>query len=561
MPWAKVRQYLDLTALERRAEEINAQKAVIAVLSHIGNWELMIHSARWVRPGRHGAIYQPLKNRRLDAHLRRSREREGLELIDRSAGLGRSLNLLRERGVLGILVDQHAGDHGVWTPFFDRLASTTPLPAILAKKTRATLLPAAICTAGVARWRVEIEAPVEYRDASVEEVTSRINKAVAEQIQRAPHDWFWVHRRWKTPSPHFLLRKYRRGIYAPPRLADKLKPFRLLVRSSNWLGDAVMTVPAVRAIKAGRPDAHLTILTPGKLADFWRSVPEIDEILTIGDGENIWQVARMLRDRRFEAAVLFPNSPRSGLEAWLAGIPRRVGYARPWRTWCLNQTIPEKKTPGPLRHQAEHYLWMAERIGADLADAKFGAARTAVPDLQVLGLCPGAEYGPAKRWPFFAEAAKVLSERHGFRWLILGTAKDQEVAKPIVHALGESAIDLTGKTSLAELMDALRRCRLLLTNDTGTMHLAAYLGIPAVAIFGSTEPALTGPMGEGHVVVRRHVECSPCFLRVCPLDFRCMQEVTAPEVVAAVERCLAALPAGGNGQMERGGGVQTVGLT
>lgn len=538
MPWEKVRQYLDLTDLERHAAEINAQKAVIAVLSHIGNWELLIHSARWVRPGRHGAIFQALKNRRLDAHVRRSREREGLELIDRSAGLNRSLNLLREGGVLGILVDQHAGDHGVWAPFFGRLASTTPLPAILAKKTGATLLPAAIYTAGVARWRVAIEPPVDYRDASVGEITTRINEAVAEQVRRAPHDWFWVHRRWKTPSPHFLLQKYRRGVYVPARLADKLTPFRLLVRSSNWLGDAVMTVPAVRAIKAGRPDAHLTVLTKGKLADFWRSVPEVDEILTIDNGENTWRVAQRLRAKRFDAAVLFPNSPRSGLEAWLAGIPRRVGYARPWRTWCLDQVIPETKVPGPLKHQAERYLRMAERIGADPADATFGVARTAVPDLQVLGLCPGAEYGPAKRWPFFAETAKLLSERHGFRWLVLGTARDQEVAEPIVHALEANAVDLTGKTTLAELMDALRRCRLLLTNDTGTMHLAAYLGVPAVAVFGSTEPALTGPMGEGHVVVRRHVECSPCFLRGCPVDFRCMHEVTVAEVVAAVERCL-----------------------
>ncbi|MBV9999842.1 MAG: lipopolysaccharide heptosyltransferase II [Verrucomicrobia bacterium] len=549
MPWEEVRQYLDLSAFEGRVQELNSQKAVVGVLSHIGNWELLIHGARWVRPGRHGAIYQALKNRLLDAHVRQSRERSGLELIDRSAGLNRSLNLLREGGMLGILVDQHAGDHGVWTPFFGRLASTTPLPAILAKKTGAALFPVTICTVGVARWRVGIEPLIEHRELSIEEVTSRINEAVAEQVRRAPHDWFWVHRRWKTPSPHFLLRKYRRGVYVPPRLAGKLAPFRILVRSSNWLGDAVMTVPAVRAIKAGRPDAHLTVLTKGKLADFWRSVPEVDEVLTIDNGENTWRVAQRLRERRFEAALLLPNSPRSGLEAWLAGIPRRVGYARPWRTWCLNQIIPEKKAPGPLRHQAEHYLRMAERIGADLADAKFGVPRTPVPDPQVLGLCPGAEYGPAKRWPFFAEAAKLLSERHGFRWLILGTAKDQAVAEPIVQALGANATDLTGKTSLAELMDALCRCRLLLTNDTGTMHLAAYLGVPAVAIFGSTEPALTGPMGEGNVVVRRHVECSPCFLRECPVDFRCMHEVTVPEVVAAVERCAGVMPPKANGQI------------
>ncbi|MBV9488430.1 MAG: lipopolysaccharide heptosyltransferase II [Verrucomicrobia bacterium] len=538
MRWEKVRPHVDLTAFERRLGEINAQKAFVGVVSHIGNWELMIHGPHWgIRPGRHGAIYQRLRNPLIDAHVRRSRESGGLELIDRSDGLRRALGILREGGTISILVDQHAGDQGIWTPFFGRLASTTPFPAILAKKAGAVLMPLAVYTAGLARWRVEVEPFIDPHGASIEEISSQINEVLAEQIRRSPGDWFWVHRRWKTPSPRFLLRSYRRGIYVPAAQAGKLRPFRIMVRSSNWLGDAVMTVPAVRAIKAGRPDAHLTVLTRAKLEDFWESVPGVDEVFAIRDGESVWSVARRLREKRFEVAVLLPNSPRSGLEAWLARIPRRVGYARRWRTWCLNHVVPEEQALEPPRHQAERYLRLAERIGADLNDAAFDSVDR-VPEPGLLALCPGAEYGPAKRWPFFAGAARALSERHGFRWVVVGTAKDRALAGPIVRATAPYATDLTGKTSLSELMDVLRRCQLLLTNDTGTMHLAAYLGVPTVAIFGSTEPALTGPLGEGHVVVRRHVECSPCFLRVCPIDFRCMHEVTVAEVVAVVERRL-----------------------
>jgi heptosyltransferase-2 len=533
MPWEKVRRYLDLASFEARMPEVNREKAVIWVLNHIGNWELMIHAAHYFRPGRHGAVYQPLRNRWLDAFVRRSRESAGIELIDRSAGLSRALGILREGGNLGILVDQHAGDHGVWTPFFDRLASTTPFPAILAKKTGATLLPAAVYTVGTARWRIALEPYIEHHGASSEEVTARINHALATQIQRAPGDWFWVHRRWKTPAPQFLLRKYKRGVYVPVEVS--LSPFRIVVRSSNWLGDAVMTVPTVSAIKAGRPDARVTVLTKRKLAEFWQTVTAVDEVLSIEKGEGVWAVARKLRERRFEAAILLPNSPRSGLEAWLAGIPRRVGYARPWRTWCLNQIIPEQAKAGPVRHQSKHYLCIADRIGANLKDAVFTPQKHS-PKGRLMGLCPGAEYGSAKRWPRFAEAAKALSDRHGWRWLILGTGKDREVAREIVELVGAYAIDLTGQTTLAELMEMLGRCELLLTNDTGTMHLAAYLGVPTVAVFGSTEPALTGPLGSRHTVIRRHVECSPCFLRECPIDFRCMREVTVEEVTAAVER-------------------------
>ncbi|HEY0793967.1 MAG TPA: lipopolysaccharide heptosyltransferase II [Chthoniobacterales bacterium] len=533
MPWEEVRRHLDLTSFEARMPEINSQKGVIWVLNHIGNWELMVHAAHFFRPGRHGAIYQPLRNRWLDAFIRRSRESVGIELIDRSAGLNRALGILREGGNLGILVDQHAGDHGVWTPFFDRLASTTPFPAILAKKTGATLLPAAVYTVGVARWRIALEPYIAHQGASSEEVTARTNQALATQIQRAPADWFWVHRRWKTPAPQFLLRNYKRGVYVPA--GASLSPFRILVRSSNWLGDAVMTVPTVCAIKAGRPDARVTVLTKGKLVDLWESVAAVDEVLPIEKREGVWAVARKLRGRGFDAAVLLPNSPRSGLEVWLAGIPRRVGYARPWRTWCLNQIIPEPAKPGPVRHQSEHYLRIADRIGANLQDAVL-PPRKRQPMRRVLGVCPGAEYGPAKRWPGFAEAAKFLSERHGWRWMILGTGKDREAARQIVEAVGDNALNLTGRTTLGELMEMLVRCELLLTNDTGTMHLAAYLGVPTVAVFGSTEPTLTGPMGAGHVVIRRHVECSPCFLRKCPIDFRCMREVTVEEVTAVIEK-------------------------
>jgi heptosyltransferase-2 len=239
----------------------------------------------------------------------------------------------------------------------------------------------------------------------------------------------------------------------------------------------------------------------------------------------------------FDVAILFPNSVRSAIELWLAGIPRRVGYARPWRNFFLNQFIPEPSFPAPLQHQAGHYLRIMDRIGANLQEAlEQPNHRPAEPGLA--GLCPGAEYGPAKRWTGFGSAAKQLSERQGLHWLIFGTANEKPLSAEIMKRLEASATDLTGRTSLLELAEQLRRCSLLLTNDTGTMHLAAFLGVPTVAIFGSTEPQLTGPMGDGHVVLRHHVECSPCFLRECPLDFRCMKAVTVEEALAAVERVL-----------------------
>jgi heptosyltransferase-2 len=267
-----------------------------------------------------------------------------------------------------------------------------------------------------------------------------------------------------------------------------------------------------------------------------QTVDEIDEVVTVERGDSVFKVASKVRGR-FDAAVLFPNSVRSGLEVWIAGIPRRVGYSRPWRNQLLNQFIPEPKQPRPLEHQSLHYLRIAERIGANIEEPLEKMAGWK-PEPGLVGLCPGAEYGPAKRWPDFHLAAKRLADERQLKWLIFGTAKETALASGIVTELGSQGTDLTGRTTMSELIRELRRCQLLLTNDTGTMHLAALLEIPTVSIFGSTEPALTGPLGDRHVVLRHHVVCSPCFLRECPLDFRCMKAVTVDEVVAAVKRVL-----------------------
>jgi heptosyltransferase-2 len=534
-PWEEVRKHLDVSNLERARERIEGAKSVLWTINHIGNWELFIFCTGLVRTCRHAVIYRALPNRFIDAHIRRARGRTGLELIERKHGLAQSTHVLKGGGVLGILVDQHAGDKGIWTPFFNRLASTTPLPAILATKTGAELLPVAIFTVGPGKWRLDVGEFVPKQGASIEELTHRINQALELLIIRRPSDWFWLHQRWKTPSPKFLLREYKRGVYVPKN-SGRLAPFRILVRSSNWLGDAVMSAPAVRRLKRGRPDVRITVLTRSKLADFWHLMPEVDELITIDPGSSVFRVASKIRGD-FDVAILFPNSVRSAIETWLAGIPRRVGYRRPWRDFFLNQFIPEQSVPAPLQHQTAHYLRIMDRIGANL-DEKLeqGNHRSGEPGLA--GLCPGAEYGPAKRWTEFGLAAKQLSERHGLHWLIFGTANEKPLAAEIMKGLPTNATDLTGRTTLLELTAQLRRCRVLLTNDTGTMHLAAFLGVPTVAIFGSTEPQLTGPIGEDHVVIRHHVECSPCFLRECPLDFRCMKAVTVEEAVSAVERVL-----------------------
>jgi heptosyltransferase-2 len=294
-------------------------------------------------------------------------------------------------------------------------------------------------------------------------------------------------------------------------------------------------------------------------------------------------IARELRSRNLDAALVFPNSPRTALEAFFARIPRRVGYARNFRNVFLTRAVPAREgsikmskrsvadvhlriarngvrdTYPPAAHHVHDYLHLAAELGANsdplppllrVTDDEVSAARKRLGfgEGLVLALNPGAEYGPAKRWPAgrFVEAAGRLHQAVGCNWVILGGKGDQELACQISADLSArigsaGVVNLAGQTSLRELCATLKASALLLTNDSGPMHVAAALGTPVVVPFGSTSPELTGPELGGdspHHVALGTAPCAPCFRRECPVDFRCMESIPADDLVRAVLRCL-----------------------
>jgi lipopolysaccharide heptosyltransferase II len=539
----EVLQRTTLEGFEGLNEALRRGKGVVCAFSHLGNWELFAQRHDVIDPYKAATIYQAIRNKHIDDLVNENRRKRGVATFNRKKDLARALAMLKRGDMIVILTDQHAGDSGLWTPFFNRLASTSPLAASLAVRTGAAVIPVGIFTDGFARWRLVAGPEIPYDPANPDQLTADINRALEVEIRRSPADWFWVHNRWKMPHPDFLLARTKRGLYLPPDIDPmSLRPFRILIRSSNWLGDAVMSAPAVRAIKLGRPDARVTILTRDKLADFWRAMPEVDEVIGVPEDAGVLKVAWRIR-KRFDVAVLFPNSARSALEAWLAGIPRRVGYLGHKREWMLNQIVPEPKKQLRPRHHAARYMRIAEKMGAPSVPFAFPAAPRPEGPLRI-GICPGAEYGGAKRWypARFRKMMKLVQERVDCTFVVVGVLRDEPIAREVLGGFKGKVEDLVGRTTLAQLIEELRRLHVLVTNDTGTMHLAASLGVPVVALFGSTEPRLTGPLGEGHAVLRHQVECSPCFQRECPLDFRCMDAITAEEVADAVFRIVSASP-------------------
>jgi heptosyltransferase-2 len=361
-----------------------------------------------------------------------------------------------------------------------------------------------------------------------------------------------------------------------------MKREKILVRGVNWLGDAVMSTPALLRLREARPDAHITILTPDKLIDLWKEHPALDEAIPFAAGESVLNIGVRLRLGNFQAALVLPNSPRSALEVFLGRIPERIGYSRPWRNIFLTKKIlprlqelkmrkrsaaeiksliaaglsPEKTVPASAHHIYQYLHLVAESFGANpepLAPRLEISSDEIVSvyrrfqissDLKWLGINAGAEYGPAKRWPrerFLAVAKEILS-RPDWGVLFLGGSADTSLVAQMVAELQKTAPenrlrDLSGRTSLRQLCAVMKMCRVVLTNDTGPMHVAAAVGTPVVVPFGSTSPEMTSPglpAETAHRFLRTKVPCSPCYLRECPIDFRCMRGISIEAVLGAI---------------------------
>jgi len=330
-----------------------------------------------------------------------------------------------------------------------------------------------------------------------------------------------------------------------------LEKTRWIVRSPNPLGDACMALPAVRALKRARPGSHLTVVCRDNLAPLWAACNVVDAVIPFPKGSGPLAVGSIIRSHgSFDAGLLLPNSLRSALELRLGGVRSLVGYAGHQRSLLLKLAVRETQTSEEQRHDAHRYLDLVRALGVTLGSLDeilaIPPAPTPIPaDAREihLGLCPGAEYGNAKRYPVerYARAVALLRERRPdtiFRVSIFGSPAERGIGDELASLLAEPRVNRAGETSIGGLVEELRTCHLVATNDTGTMHLAAALGVPTVAIFGSTEPALTAPIGTIHRVIREKVECSPCFLRECPIDYRCMLRIEPEMVTGEMEALL-----------------------
>ncbi len=383
------------------------------------------------------------------------------------------------------------------------------------------------------------------------------------------------------------------------RLVDALNPFgnylgeepepkKILIRGVNWIGDAVLTTPAIKALRRAFPDAYISLLVRARVSEIFEGNPDINEIILYEDGFNTIQgktkLAGLLRTKKFDMAILLQNAFDAALIAWLGRIPERIGYSRDWRRPLLTKAVPvrrkvqssENKNILPQHHVYYYLNLLKESLNIESDDiepaihlkkeeayearsllnsklprglapqSRAGQTPTlnqTVHGELIIGINPGATYGSAKRWNperFAKLIRRIINELNG-RVILFGSKSEMEIANKIIKAVHSTPhaspiLNIVGKTNLRQLMALISECDAFVTNDSGPMHIASAMFVPTVAIFGSTDPAVTGPIGKGHRVIYKGLPCSPCLRRECPeKHLNCMEDITVDDVFDALK--------------------------
>ncbi len=333
---------------------------------------------------------------------------------------------------------------------------------------------------------------------------------------------------------------------------------KILVRSTNWVGDTVMMVPSLVALRRAFPHAQITVLANPWVITVLESHPAVDRTMKIDKGTGFFSVLKefsrvisWLRRERFDLAVLFQNAFEAAFLASMGRVRYIVGYETDARGLFLTHKVVRDRDTRSF-HQVEYFLGLMEAMGWPVEDRKpvlyisdedskstssmlssLGISENCL----VVGLNPGAVFGPAKRWPEdrFAIIGDRAAKGWGAKVLVFGSFSEREIGLRVGNYMQADPVNLCGRTTLGQAMALIRRCNLFLTNDSGLMHVAAAFQIPMVAIFGPTDPITTGPMSRNARIVRHSIDCSPCLREACPYDHRCMLSIDPEEVWEEME--------------------------
>ncbi|MBW1668030.1 MAG: lipopolysaccharide heptosyltransferase II [Deltaproteobacteria bacterium] len=340
---------------------------------------------------------------------------------------------------------------------------------------------------------------------------------------------------------------------SPQVSLDKSRIKRILIRAPNWVGDVVMSMPAVEMVRENFRSSSIAVLARPWVIPLYEAHPVVDQVLPFDKGNGYWghfleirRAASLIRSLKFDLAILFQNAFEAAFLARLGGVKYRIGYKTDGRGFLLSHGV-DRDGAILRQHQVEYYLHILRSMGWE-APSKDPLIYVDDTDLNkiaslllssgiregefLLGLGPGATYGPAKRWPVerFARIADWASQRWGARVVIVGSKGEQKICELLCHYMKQRPLNLCGETSLGEVIALIKKCDLFVCNDSGLMHVAASLDVPTIAIFGSTDPRITGPRGKKTRVIRHEMPCSPCLKPDCSIGYPCLLAIEPEHV-------------------------------
>lgn len=464
-------------------------------------------------------VYRPVDNPILDDWIKRTRERFGMRLLSRKQGFQEALKILRRQGIVGLHFDQNSGRQGALTTLFGRVCSTTELPGLFSEKYGARIY--TIYPERLGFWRIALQMEPITSDGSVAGVTIALNRWLERKLQDDDTfctTWLWSHDRWKNqdiPEKRLQLAAKRDLLaadLAARGLAQPLRHTRLWIRLPNWLGDVMMVLPLLRAIQRSRPDAEITLLAQPAfhpLLNRWQIADRIEGLPAKGWAyyRHFWR----LRRRYPDCHILFTNSVRGDIEAWLTRCRQRFGLQRPGQTRPLlshRYRVPADFDES-AHHQLELWTHFLQHFGLNEPPDLSPLGERPEPASFVIGLVPGSENNPEKRWPIPHWCSLIAQLPVAANVVLFGTRNDRAITDEIEGRSARPLLNLAGLTSLAEYCDRLCACTVLVTNDTGGMHLANALGVPLVALFGPTNPVRTRPVFAAPFRVLQPPGCPP----------------------------------------------------
>ncbi len=548
---ARIRKILTAAPSLLVAHELHRRDpaATLICSPHLAYWEAQT-SQPLVVPGtfpEFGIIFRPLDNSSADQFVKESRERFGMKLLSRKEGFAEALKILRRKGFVGVLFDQNAGLQGALTTLFGRVCSTTELPGMMAQKFSARVY--GIYPQRLGFWRVAVHVELVKSDSTIEGVTLALNRWLEKLLTSDDNlcaSWLWAHDRWRNqdmPAKRLRLEAKRdllaedlaaRGLTVLPRRT------RLWIRLPNWLGDVVMAVPLLRAIRASRPDAEITVVAKAQFLPLLEQLGVADRLHALPKRDwRYWLHFAALREEHIDCWILLTNSFRGDLEAWRAGCKQRFGLIRPGKRRPL--LTHAYVVPADFDERTNHQLLLWENFlrhfglnaVPDRTPLSVPQPSTLTSQLQI-GLIPGSENNPEKRWPI-AHWRALIEALPTAQFILFGTANDRAITDAVAAGFGARVENLAGRTTLPEYCDRLRACQLIVTNDTGGMHLANALGVPLVAVFGPTNPVRTGPVFAAPFKILQPVDCPPT-------GGAALADLAPQQVIATVQQLLSASP-------------------